>query len=324
MTELVVYKANELAVSRYDLTEHETKLILCCVALLNPTIDEPTREQRTVVFSREQYAKMLGISTENAWGRLNKATSNLFKRSFEIIYPEGDISKRIFHWVNFAEFNRKEQTLKLVFSEDIIPYLFHLKKFIKYNLEHVKAFENKHSMRVYEWLLKELTQRSTHKANIEISIADFKFMLMLEKKYSRLGDFNDYVLNPVTKDLNTYSNMKLVIEKRGRPADTLIFQVELDKQIDLVTELAKEPAPTPEKTTRTPIPSVKTDTGNQLYSGLEKTLLQAAQAQIQLNGFEAKFLADMQRKYDLNGSFSWLTAKQKATIEKILSKYGSI
>lgn len=36
--------------------------------------------------------------------------------------------------------------------------------------------------------------------------------------------------------------MKLTIEKRGRPADTLIFQVELDKQIDLVTELEKDPA----------------------------------------------------------------------------------
>ncbi|MEY1609809.1 replication initiation protein, partial [Providencia rettgeri] len=32
MSELVVFKANELAVSRYDLTEHETKLILCGVA----------------------------------------------------------------------------------------------------------------------------------------------------------------------------------------------------------------------------------------------------------------------------------------------------
>ncbi|MQS82671.1 RepB family plasmid replication initiator protein, partial [Escherichia coli] len=42
MSELVVFKANELAVSRYDLTEHETKLILFCVAKLNPTIENPT------------------------------------------------------------------------------------------------------------------------------------------------------------------------------------------------------------------------------------------------------------------------------------------
>lgn len=65
MSELVVFKANELAVSRYDLTEHETKLILCCVALLNPTIDNPTDEQRTIEFTYQQYAEMMGISTEN-------------------------------------------------------------------------------------------------------------------------------------------------------------------------------------------------------------------------------------------------------------------
>lgn len=80
-------------------------------------------------------------------------------------------------------------------------------------------------MRVYEWLLKELTQRKTHKANIEISIADFKFMLMLENNYPEFKHLKYRVLEPVTKDLNTYSNMKLNIDKRGRPADTLIFKL---------------------------------------------------------------------------------------------------
>lgn len=324
MSELMVFKANELAVSRYDLTEHETKLILCCVAHINPTLDGMDRESRTVIFSSAQYAQMLEISKENAWGRLNKATSDLFKRSIEIIYPTGAVSKRIFNWVTFAEFNRDNQTLKLVFSEDIIPYLFQLKKFIKYNLEHVKAFENKYSMRVYEWLLKELTQRKTHKANIEISIDEFKFMLMIENKYSALNDFTKRILKPISNDLNTYSNMKLVIEKRGRPADTLIFQVELDSQIDLVTELAKEPAPTPEKTHSNTVRSREKKPNDRLIDGVRKTLLQASEAKIQLNSFEAKFLADMQGKYDLNGSFSWLTTKQKITLEKILSKYGSI
>ncbi|MEX6160266.1 replication initiation protein, partial [Providencia manganoxydans] len=112
MSELMVFKANELAVSRYDLTEHETKLILCCVAHINPTLDGMDRESRTVIFSSSQYAQMLEISKENAWGRLNKATSDLFKRSIEMIYPTGAVSKRIFNWVTFAEFNRDNQTLK--------------------------------------------------------------------------------------------------------------------------------------------------------------------------------------------------------------------
>lgn len=313
MSELVVFKANELAVSRYDLTEHETKLILCCVALLNPTIEKPTREQRTISFTYNQYAQMMGISRENAYGVLTKATRNLMTRTVEVRDP---LVKgfEIFQWTNYAKFSSEK--LELVFSEEILPYLFQLKKFIKYNLEHVKAFENKYSMRVYEWLLKELTQRKTHRANIEISIADFKFMLMLENNYPEFKRLNQWVLSKVTNDLNTYSNMKLTIEKRGRPADTLIFQVELDKQIDLVTELAKEPTPVMVKSNATP--------ENCLHEGLKKTLHDALTAKIQLTGFEAKFLSDMQSKYDLNGSFSWLTDKQRTTLEGILAKYGRI
>lgn len=311
MSELVVFKANELAVSRYDLTEHETKLILCCVALLNPTIEKPTREQRTISFTYNQYAQMMGISRENAYGVLTKATRNLMTRTVEVRDP---LVKgfEIFQWTNYAKFSSEK--LELVFSEEILPYLFQLKKFIKYNLEHVKAFENKYSMRVYEWLLKELTQRKTHRANIEISIADFKFMLMLENNYPEFKRLNQWVLSKVTNDLNTYSNMKLVIDKRGRPADTLIFQVELDKQIDLVTELAKDPAAKKESLTPE----------NRLYEGLKTTLHDALTAKIQLTSFEAKFLSDMQSKYDLNGSFTWLTDKQRTTLEKILAKYGRI
>jgi len=170
MSELVVFKANELVISRYDLTEHETKLILFCVAKLNPTIETPNEEQRTVTFSCAEYAQIMDLSYENAWGRLNSATSDLFKRSVELIYPSGDVAKRIFNWADYAEFNRKNQTVTFIFSKYIVPLLFHLKKFIKYNLEHVKAFENKYSMRVYEWLLKEISQRKTNKANIEISL----------------------------------------------------------------------------------------------------------------------------------------------------------
>lgn len=324
MSELVVFKANELAVSRYDLTEHETKLILCCVALLNPTLKNPTREDRTVTFTYQQYAQMMGLSLDNAYHRLNKATSELMTRTVEIIYPTGDTEKTIFQWVNFARFSRKSQSLELVFSEDILPYLFQLKKFIKYNLEHVKAFENKYSMRVYEWLLKELTQKKTHRANIEISIDDFKFMLILEKKYKDLRDLNKKILKLVEKDLNAYSNMKLNIEKRGRPADTLIFQCELNKQVDLVTELVKDPTQTPKKTTRKNIQSTSNPSENRLSDGLKKTLHDALTAKIQLTSFEAKFLSDMQRKHDLNSSFSWITEKQRTTLEKILAKHGQI
>ncbi|CBJ83504.1 Replication initiation protein [Xenorhabdus bovienii str. Jollieti] len=301
-------------------TEHETKLILCCVALLNPSLENPTEEQRTVTFTYQEYAKMMGLTLDNAYHRLTNATRELMSRTVQILYPTGDIDREIFQWVNYAKFNRKTQSVTLTFSPHIQPFLFQLKRFIKYNLEHVKAFENKYSMRVYEWLLKEITQRKVYKANIEISIDKFKFMLMLDKQYTDLRNFTTRILNTVTKDLNTYSNMKLEIKKRGRPADTLIFQVELDRQIDLITELDKGSVATSKKATK---PTNSTPEAH-LHGGLRKTLHDALTAKIQLTGFEAKFLGDMQSKYDLNGSFSWLTQKQRTTLENILAKYGRI
>ncbi len=313
MSELIVFKANELAVSRYDLTDQETKLILYCVAHLNPCL-EPTRENRTLRFNYAEYANTMGMTPEQAWNNLYNSTKHLMTRTVEITNPTVKKERIIFQWTNFAKFSSEE--LELVFSEEILPYLFQLKKFIKYNLEHVKLFKNKYSMRVYEWLLKELTQKNTHRANIEISIDDFKFMLMLETNYPEFKKFKQNVLNVISKDLNTYSNMKLEIEKRGRPADTLIFQVELNTQIDLVTELAKEPISKKEDN------SIRLTPENRLHEGLKTTLHDALTAKIQLTGFEAKFLSDMQSKYDLNGSFTWLTQKQRATLEKILAKYG--
>lgn len=315
MSELIVFKANELAVSRYDLTDQETKLILYCVAHLNPCL-EPTRENRTLRFNYAEYANTMGMTPEQAWNNLYNSTKHLMTRTVEITNPTVKKERIIFQWTNFAKFSSEE--LELVFSEEILPYLFQLKKFIKYNLEHVKLFKNKYSMRVYEWLLKELTQRKTNKANIEISIDDFKFMLMLEKNYPEFKKFKQNVLNVISKDINTYSNMKLTIEKRGRPADTLIFQVELDKQIDLVTELEKDPASKKEDKV------IRLTPENLLHEGLKKTLHDALTTKIQLNSFEAKFLSDMQSKYDLNGSFSWLTDKQRTTLEGILAKYGRI
>lgn len=315
MSELIVFKANELAVSRYDLTDQETKLILYCVAHLNPCL-EPTRENRTLRFNYAEYANTMGMTPEQAWNNLYNSTKHLMTRTVEITNPTVKKERIIFQWTNFAKFSSEE--LELVFSEEILHYLFQLKKFIKYNLEHVKLFKNKYSMRVYEWLLKELTQKNTHRANIEISIDDFKFMLMLETNYPEFKKFKQNVLNVISKDLNTYSNMKLEIEKRGRPADTLIFQAELNTQIDLVTELAKDPElkKADKKIILTP--------ENRLHEGLKKTLHDALTVKIQLTSFEAKFLSDMQSKYDLNGSFSWLTQKQRTTLENILAKYGRI
>lgn len=148
---------------------------------------------------------------------------------------------------------------------------------------------------------------SPHRANIEIGIDEFKFMLMLmlETKYKEFKTLNRDFLKPVMADMNSYSNMKLDIGKRGRPADTLIFQCELDKKVDFTKEFQEA---IPDKTL---VDRPKADS-EIVIQDLKKLLLSIEESRVQPNSFEHKFLIDMKSKYDLNGSFSWLSPKQNS------------
>ncbi len=60
-------------------------------------------------------------------------------------------------------------------------------------------------------------------------------MMMLEKhkSYNTFREFNQKYSPPHNKRPEPHSNMKLAIGKRGRPTDTLIFQMELSQPIEL-------------------------------------------------------------------------------------------
>lgn len=53
----------------------------------------------------------MGISNDLAYKNLINSTRDLMNRSIELIYPVGDIERRIFNWAGLVEFNRKTQKL---------------------------------------------------------------------------------------------------------------------------------------------------------------------------------------------------------------------
>jgi hypothetical protein len=70
-----------------------------------------TIQERTVEFGYQEYAKYMGISNDLAYKNLINSTRDLMNRSIELIYPVGDIERRIFNWAGLVEFNRKTQKL---------------------------------------------------------------------------------------------------------------------------------------------------------------------------------------------------------------------
>ena len=229
VSDLIVYKANELTVSRYKLTEQETKLILYGVACLNPLKDGMSKEDRTVKISYKDYAKFMEIPESLAWTNLNNVARNLIHRVIEINLFENEQSKvKLFHWVNSVTYSDVEQSLELVFSDELKPYLFQLKRFVKYSLENVKNFSNRYSMQVYEWFLKELGERQVRAATITISPDDFRFMLMVDGENSSYQDFRAlrrHIIEKVIEDINNFSDISVQFSTKGRPVRKLIFEI---------------------------------------------------------------------------------------------------
>ncbi|WP_233116806.1 replication initiation protein [Aggregatibacter actinomycetemcomitans] len=317
MSELIVYKSNGLVVSRYDLTEQETKLISYGIAKLNPTLTNPTKEDRTAIIPYKEYAEFMGISDELSWHNLNNAISNLMSRTIEIVNPnpQAEISKIIFQWVNKAEFNQQNQSVELTFSEEIKPYLFNLNEFVKYKLVHIKSLNNKYSTRFYEILLKLLGEKGKVKADVELSLAEFKEMLVLDANYPTYKQFNQRILKMIVNDVNNNSNLNVSFTTKGRPVDTLVFSIEKQEQKKIIEEIA------------TVEPKRKTHQQRLDEERITKTkyILDDHKAgKITLSEKEFDLLCNMYKHYYDNGSFSLqgkITSKVIEFFDSVLNKY---
>ncbi|MDH2998051.1 replication initiation protein [Pasteurellaceae bacterium LFhippo2] len=324
MSELIIYKANELVVSRYDLTEQETRLISYAVAKLNP-MTNGSEEDRTVIIPYREYATAMKIDDSLAWHNLNNAVSELMQRTIEVVNPDpmAKIGKIIFQWVNQAKFDQQAQAVELTFSKEIRPFLFKMKEFIKYKLEHIRSMNNKYSMRFYEVLLKELGESKCTKKDVVFNIDNFKDLLMLEANYPTYKQFNQRILKVVIDDVNKNSNLKVSMKTQGRPVNTLIFSIEKttkNQQLDLVKEIEHaEQAEIEQKTVKRK--TAKQQVEQRRYKGLKIIMEQHQKGEIDLNDYEKKFVPRMIEIYENYNNFEKASDPQIQKADVTLAKY---
>ena len=324
VSDLIVYKANELTVSRYKLTEQETKLILYGVACLNPLKDGMSRADRTVKISYKDYAKFMEIPESLAWTNLNNVARNLIHRVIEVNFVEDDKSKvKLFHWVNSVTYSDMEQALELVFSDELKPYLFQLKRFVKYSLENVKNFSNRYSMQVYEWFLKELGERQMRSATITISPDDFRYMLMIDGENSSYLDFRAlrrHIIEKVVDDINNFSDINVQFSTKGRPINTLIFDVAIneDKCDTLILNDGEEVIVSNNQESKS---RVKLKGDDLTYELLKVVLAQHNNQLISLSDKELAFIPKMVNYFEKNKKYTTISDGQRYLIDGIIYKY---
>ena len=324
MSELTVYKANELVVSRYDLTEQQTKLVLYGLSKINNTLKNPTEKDMTLSLSYDEYAEFMGISQSLSFNNLRNATKNLLSKTFELIsFNEKNtpiLTMR--QWFTKAEFNPDTFSVELVFHSDLFPYLFNMKKFIKYKLKNINSLNNKYSIRMYEYFLKELGESKKDKCTFEISLSLMKTILCLDGNYDEFKRFNQRVLKVVIEDINKNTDLKVGAKRKGRPVDTLIFSVEKVKQLDLVQEIEKQAPIAEVKPTKTKkAMSEKERIDQRRVKAIYLLLEQQEKGLIAMNKTQANLLQSMRKKYEYDGNLYKATEKQLLFLDGIIAKY---
>lgn len=217
MKNLVVYKANSLIEASYKLTLQEQRILLICIAKLNP---KNTNQTKKFQITAQEFLNIFpNIGKKHAEERLQEAIDKLAERWIHIYK---DDEKRRIRWIQEeAKYFNGEGKVEVVFSDSIMPYLTQLKgQFTSITLKNISPLKSNYSIRIYELLIqfKNIGSRT-------ITVQKLRNMLEVEDKYQTFKSLNQWVIQPSIKELNEKSNLQISIQtiKNGRSIKSLQF-----------------------------------------------------------------------------------------------------
>lgn len=217
MKNLIVYKANALIEASYKLTLQEQRILLVCIAKLNPQDKNPNKIFQ--ITSQEFLNIFPNVGKKHAEERLQEAIDKLAERW---IHVYKDKEKRRIRWIQEeAKYFNGEGKVEIVFSDSIMPYLTQLKgQFTSIVLKNVSSLKSNYSIRIYELLM----QFKIIGSRI-ITVQKLRNILEVEDKYRTFKSFNQWVIQPSLKELNEKSNLNVTVKtiKVGRSIKSLEF-----------------------------------------------------------------------------------------------------
>lgn len=214
-----VVKSNEIIQhSRYSLSMRQNKMLLYLISKIKPG----DNGDETYYVSMREFCKVCNIDTYGGFNISDAKRIMKTLRDWSMYLQTGDDEDILLSWI--TKVHRNGDVFAFSFTEDILPYLYNLKKhFTKYSLENVLAMKSKYGIRLYE-LLKSYEYLNI---NIEISLEDLHERLGV-KKYKRYPDFRRYVLETAVDEINEYSDIEVkyeTVQGSKRKTEAIVFSV---------------------------------------------------------------------------------------------------
>jgi len=237
MSKKMVTKSNALIESAYRLTLTEMQIVLYGISLINPL-------QKNFPLSYRIDIKRFADLFNRDHGQIyQKVKETVFKRFWERDFSyKNDKGKIItIRWLSKIIHQDKTGYIEIKFSEELQPYLHQLHgQFTTYYIDKIINFKSVYSVRFYEYAIMNLNKSFSNQCKLKVLVEEIKERLKLNEKYTRFSNFKLFVLEPAKKEINKYSDIKLIYKviKLGRSPHEIEFTI--SKKIPCKKQLAKK------------------------------------------------------------------------------------
>ena len=232
--DVTVTKSNELVRASYKLTVNEQRLVLMCIAQLDPRKPIPkTRDGdiKPMRVSVSDFAETYHISERStAYTALQEATDRLYERDIKTYDEKGRRYGR-FRWVQAVEYHQGQGYVELTFTQRVAPYVTLLhRQFTTYMLKQVAQVNSIYAIRIFELLMQFKTT-----GVVVMALDEFKLLLELEDKYNRFANLKARVIEPAVSELTSKANLEISWEpiRKNRRVSSLRFKFKENPQIRL-------------------------------------------------------------------------------------------
>ena len=201
--ELTTTKSNLLITASYSLSLNQKRLIETAIAKIKWEDGVPNE----ILITADEYADAWGISQNSGYEALKKAANELIRES--LILPKmsnGEVWE--INWLSKKAYADRRGYVKIVFTEDLKPYLQNLNKgyYTNLRLTELRPYKSLSSMRLHEILMqfKETGFRS-------LSVESLRDFFRMKDKYPKFADFRRYVLERSRQDVEKHSGYEIKI-----------------------------------------------------------------------------------------------------------------
>lgn len=214
-----IVKHNKLIETSYKLTKMEQLFVLLLIAQINS--EDTVFKAYSLSFTDIQ--NILNFDGKRRITKKEEVFELIRSLNTKPIYYENEQIEGQSVWISTVERDKKNDTFTFRFSDNLQPYLLHLKEqFTQYNLQNI-VYLNGHAIRIYEIL-----KRYEYLGHCVLKVEQLKFYLGLDNAYDKFYEFKRCVLMPAQKALTQFTDITFdykTVEKEGKKVISLRFDI---------------------------------------------------------------------------------------------------